>query len=44
MILEIYDVMKRAMETGESYRARLKPGSADPSVAYEPRERVDLHL
>jgi hypothetical protein len=34
VILEIYDEMKRAIETG----------LADPSVAYEPREGVDIHI
>ena len=44
MILEIYDEMKQAMETGEAYRTRLDPPPADPSVAHAPRERVDIHL
>ena len=39
VILEIYDEMKRAMETGVPYRTRLEPGPADPSVAHVPRER-----
>ena len=39
VIVEIYDEMKRAMETGEAYRTRLVPGPADPLVAHEPRER-----
>ena len=34
VILEIYDEMKRAMETGP----------ADPSVVHEPREGVDMHI
>ena len=44
VILEIYDEMRRAMETGEAYRTRLELGPADPAVAHEPRERVDIHL
>jgi hypothetical protein len=44
VILEIYDEMKRVMETGEPYRTRLEPPPADPSVAHAPRERVDIHL
>jgi hypothetical protein len=44
VILEIYDEMKRAMETGEAYRTRLEPPPADPSVAHEAREKVDIHL
>ena len=44
VILEMYDEMRRAMETGEVYRTRLVPGPADRAVAHEPRERVDIHL
>ena len=44
VILEIYDEMKQAMETGEPYRTRLEPPPADPAVAHEPRERVDVNL
>jgi hypothetical protein len=35
VILEIYDEMKRAMETDEAYRTRLVPG--DRAVAHECR-------
>jgi len=34
-ILEIYDEMQRAMETGEPYQTRLDPPPADPRVAHE---------
>ena len=34
VILEIYDEMKQAMETGESYQTRLDPPPADPRVAH----------
>jgi hypothetical protein len=44
VILEIYDEMKRAMETGEPYRTRLELGPADVAVAHEPRESIDIHL
>ncbi len=44
VILEMYDEMKRAMETGEAYRTRLEPPPVDRAVAHEPRERVDTHL
>ncbi|MFL5702314.1 MAG: hypothetical protein ACJ8AG_05725 [Ktedonobacteraceae bacterium] len=44
VILEIYDEMKKAMETGEPYRTRLEPPPADPAVAHAPRERIDIHL
>ncbi|MDQ2903704.1 MAG: hypothetical protein M3Y81_09145 [Chloroflexota bacterium] len=37
MILEIYDEMQRASESGEAYRTRLEPGPADASVAHEGR-------
>jgi hypothetical protein len=39
-ILEIYDAMQRAIETGEPYQTRLDPPPADPSVAHPPRESV----
>ncbi len=38
VILEIYDEMKRAMETGGPYETRLAPPPADAAVAHEPRE------
>jgi len=34
VILEIYDEMQRAIESGEAYRTRLEPGPADPAVAH----------
>lgn len=42
VILEIYDEMKRAMETGESYRTRLVPGPADPTVAHRPTAGLEV--
>jgi hypothetical protein len=42
VILEVYDEMGRAMETGEAYRTRLVPPAANPSVAHAPRERMDI--
>ncbi len=33
-ILEIYDAMQRAIETGEPYQTRLDPPPADPRVAH----------
>ena len=44
VILEIYDEMRRVMETGVPYRTRLEPLPADALVAHAPRERVDIHL
>jgi len=35
VILEIYDEMQRAMETGQPYRTRLDPPAADPRVAHK---------
>ncbi len=40
IILEMYDEMKRAMETGETYQTWLNPSPADPAVAHPPREEV----
>ena len=42
VILEIYDEMRRAMETEQPYRTRLDPPPADPAVAHPPREGVAL--
>jgi hypothetical protein len=39
VILEIYDEMQRAIETGESYRTRLDPPPADPSVSHAVDEK-----
>ncbi len=44
VILEIYDEMRRAMETGEPYETRLEPPPADPAVAHAPRERMEIRL
>ena len=41
VILEIYDEMRRAMETGEPYRTRLEPPPADPAVAHQPVAGVE---
>ena len=40
VILEVYDEMGRAMESGEAYRTRLAPPPADRSVAHAPREQI----
>lgn len=37
VILEIYDAMQEAMDSGESYRTRLEPGPADSRVAHPRR-------
>lgn len=36
MILEIYDEMKAAMDSGVAYRTRLDPPPADERVAHNP--------
>jgi len=38
VILEIYDAMQRAIETGQSYQTLLDPPPADPRVAHPPQE------
>ena len=40
VILEIYDEMRRAMESGVPYRTRLVPPPADAAVAHAPRENT----
>jgi hypothetical protein len=42
VILEIYDGMQRAIETGEPYQTRLDPPPADPTMAHPPKEGVIL--
>jgi hypothetical protein len=37
MILDIYDRMQQAMDTGEPYQTLLDPPPADPRVAHPPR-------
>jgi len=37
MILDIYDRMQRAIDTGDPYQSLLDPPPADPRVAYSPR-------
>jgi hypothetical protein len=37
MILDIYDQMQQAMDTGESYQTVLDPPPADPRVAHPHR-------
>jgi hypothetical protein len=44
VILEMYDEMRRAMETGEAYRTRLVPGPADRAVAHEGRVEMDIEV
>ncbi len=41
VILEIYDEMQQAIETGRPYQTLLDPPPADPRVAHPPRETDD---
>ena len=41
VILEIYDAMQQAIESGEPYQTLLDPPPADPRVAHPPRETED---
>ena len=38
-ILEIYDAMAEAMETGQTYQTLLDPPPADPSVAHSSQKK-----
>ena len=38
VILEIYDAMQKAMDSGEPYQTRLDPPPADPRVAHQGKE------
>jgi hypothetical protein len=42
VILEMYDEIRRAMETGIPYRTRLVPGPGDRAVAHEGRMGVEV--
>jgi hypothetical protein len=44
VILEIYDEMKRAIETGVPYRTRLEPPPADKAVANKGRVGINTHI
>jgi len=37
VILDIYDALRQAMDSGEPYQTLLDPPPADPRVAHEPR-------
>ncbi|GCF08501.1 Eco57I restriction-modification methylase domain-containing protein [Dictyobacter arantiisoli] len=41
VILDIYDEMQRAIESGVPYQTRLDPPPADPAVAHPPRARIE---
>jgi hypothetical protein len=44
VIVEMYDEMRRVMETGEVYRTRLVPPPADKSVTRKPREIANIQI
>ncbi|KAA0235919.1 MAG: SAM-dependent DNA methyltransferase [Actinobacteria bacterium] len=41
LILEVYDAMGKAIETGEPYQTILDPPPADPSLCHDPATRPD---
>ena len=42
VILEIYDAMQQAIETGQPYQTLLDPPPADLRVAHPPRNESDV--
>ena len=42
VILEVYDELQRAMESGAPYRTRLEPGPADAAVGHAGRGGVGV--
>ena len=42
VILEIYDAMQQAIETGQPYQTLLDPPPADPRVAHPARNESDV--
>ena len=42
VILDIYDAMQRAIETGQPYHTLLDPPPANPRVAHPPRDESDV--
>jgi hypothetical protein len=42
VILEVYDEMRRVMETGEAYRTRLEPPPAHVAMENERRMGVEV--
>ena len=42
VILEIYDEMQKAIESGEPYQTRLDPAPADAAVAHDARGGVEV--
>src|SRR5207248_10336866 len=43
VILEIYDKMRQAMDTGEPYQTVLQPPPADPSLVHSPRVGINIY-
>jgi hypothetical protein len=41
LILEVYDAMAKAIETGDPYQTILDPPPADPSLCHDPSTRPD---
>ena len=42
VILEIYDEMRLAIESGVPYETQLDPPPADPSLAHPPKEEMQV--
>ncbi len=40
VVLDTYDGLATAAQSGQPYQTRLNPGPADPHVAHPPRERT----
>ena len=43
VILEVYDAMQQAMDSGQPYQTRLDPPPADPRVAHEGEPPASLN-
>jgi hypothetical protein len=41
VILEMYDKMRQAMDTGEPYQTVLQPPPTDPSLVHSPRVGIN---
>ena len=42
VIMEIYDEMRQAIESGVPYETRLEPPPADTAMAHEPRAEIEV--
>lgn len=44
LILEVYEEMRKEMETEEAYRTRLVPVPGDRAMAHEPKEIANIQI